>query len=274
MCITFLFTNPAISSIKYRLVLINNRDEYYARKTKNATLNSSGDDLHTIYGVDLAGLVEGTWLGISSKKGTIRVGNLANVTGNEKRGKQGRGPIVTSFLKSEDSFETYNDDLSRKSDEFSDFNFLSVELNSKDIKFCNSEMPSIPQELVLGYTGLGNSPLSAPFKKVEEGKKQFRRVLESHANKRKEELIKALMAVLKDETKYFPDAELLARRQETAQTFSSIHVQIPAECYGTRTRTIILVDNDNNIDYVEETMSSEDPNGEWIQTHLKIEKKM
>jgi hypothetical protein len=39
--------------------------------------------------------------------------------------------------------------------------------------------------------------------------------------------------------------------------------------YGTRTHTIILIDADNNIDYYEETMMSENPGGEWRTTHLQ-----
>lgn len=80
------------------------------------------------------------------------------------------------------------------------------------------------------------------------------------------------MKILKDQRKHFPDAELTARRNETAEIFSSIHVEMP-EGYGTRTRTIILVDEAGNVDYIEETMTSLDPHGEWIRTHLKIPKK-
>jgi uncharacterized protein with NRDE domain len=58
MCITFLFVNPGDSSIKYKLILINNRDEFYARETLNATLNES-ENLKTIYSTDLGGVVRG-----------------------------------------------------------------------------------------------------------------------------------------------------------------------------------------------------------------------
>lgn len=60
MCITFMFTNPGGSSIKYKLVLINNRDEYYARKTQDATLfkdEESGRSV--IHATDLGGVVKG-----------------------------------------------------------------------------------------------------------------------------------------------------------------------------------------------------------------------
>jgi uncharacterized protein with NRDE domain len=59
MCITFLYTNPGDSSIKYKLVLINNRDEYYARKTQNATLFRDDSGLLSVYSTDLGGAVKG-----------------------------------------------------------------------------------------------------------------------------------------------------------------------------------------------------------------------
>lgn len=65
MCITFLFTNPGDSSIKYKLILINNRDEFYGRKTQSATLSKVGEsepfgsNKLTIYSTDLGGVVKG-----------------------------------------------------------------------------------------------------------------------------------------------------------------------------------------------------------------------
>jgi uncharacterized protein with NRDE domain len=100
----------------------------------------------------------------------------------------------------------------------------------------------------------------------------FENVLNRHKNSSKDELVEGLMDVLKCKQKNFPDAELSERKQETAEYFSSIHVELPDEDYGTRTRTIILVDQSGNVDYIEETMMSLDPNGEWSKSHLTIPK--
>lgn len=89
-----------------------------------------------------------------------------------------------------------------------------------------------------------------------------------HKNSSKEKLIEALMNVLKSDKIYFPDAELTAR--EKSEKFASIHVELREEGYGTRTRTVILVDEENNVDYVEETMTE---NGEWKTTYLTIPKR-
>lgn len=271
MCITFLFTNKGGSSLKYKLILINNRDEYYTRTTQKATLFTK-DTKCSIYGVDLAGAVQGTWLGISAKDNTIKIGNLANVTGAETHGKLGRGPLVTKWIDDDESIELYNEKLHEQSEEFSSFNFLSVVINPDgDIKtFYLSNTPKVSKQLPLGFVGVGNSPLDQPFKKVDEGIVQFKKVLEDHKDSPKEQLIEALSTILKNEKKFFPDKELAMRRNQSAEFFSSIFVTIPYVSYGTRTRTIILVDNEGNIDYQEETMTTNDPNGEWETTKLNI----
>ena len=206
----------------------------------------------------------GTWLGLSVNEKAIKIGNLANVTGESHHGIRGRGPIVTNWITSDDSIIESNEELGSACQEFSSFNFLSVEIKGDDIKsfyVCNT--PQKMHEVSLGYTGLGNSPISKPFQKV---------VLDSHKHSSKEKLIEELMKILKNKVRFFPDAELLLRRQETAERFSSIHVEMPKEGYGTRTRTIILVDESGNVDYIEETMTSLDPDGEWEKTHLTIPK--
>jgi uncharacterized protein with NRDE domain len=204
---------------------------------------------------------------------TIKIGNLANVTGENHHGVRGRGPIVTDWIKSEESITVSNQQLSSVCEEFSSFNFLSVEIKSDDIKtFYVSNSPRTLHEIPPGFIGLGNSPLRKPFKKVEAGTEEFEKVLDIHKNSSKEDLLDSLMNILKSDKKHLPDEELLARKNETAEFFSSIHVEMPEEDYGTRTRTIILIDEAGNVDYVEETMTSLDPNGEWAKTHLTIPK--
>lgn len=270
MCITFLYVNPGDSSVKYKLILINNRDEDYARDTQKATLTVNGD-LQTIYGVDLAGAVKGTWLGISARNGKIRLGNLANVTGEDIHGKLGRGPIVTDFITSTESIELCNQKLFDQSQDFGNFNFLSVAINRDDdinVHYV-SNTPKTAKKLSPGFIGLGNSPMCHPFKKVEEGTEIFKQIIEKHSGDNKDDFIDHLMTMLKCERRYLPDEELQRRRQESAPYFSSIHVRITEVHYGSRTRTIILVD-DKGIDYIEETMTSIDPDGPWERTHITV----
>ena len=83
-----------------------------------------------------------------------------------------------------------------------------------------------------------------------------------------ESLVTMMMTFLQSDKKCWPDKELLERRGEFAEPLSSIRVNAPDVGYGSRTRTVILVDEFNNVDYYEETLDSS--NGEWLKTHLKL----
>lgn len=78
-----------------------------------------------------------------------------------------------------------------------------------------------------------------------------------------------LMNVLKDELKFPDDLELKKRvpREEFRDCFSSIFVNIPSINYGSRTRTVILIDFDNKIDYYEETLLED--NTSWKRSHIQ-----
>ena len=82
-------------------------------------------------------------------------------------------------------------------------------------------------------------------------------------------LVENLMKMLKSKERFLPDEELAFRVGEHACDLSSINCSIPSWNYGTRTHTVILVDKQNKMDYYEETMATQDPNGEWTNTHIE-----
>lgn len=275
MCITFLFTNDGDSRIKYKLILINNRDEFYSRKTLKAEIKVESDLLQ-IYGTDVETKVEGTWLAISKnrKDNTIRIGNLLNVPGEIVKGRKedlkGRGPIAIEFIKTNDDIEKHNRNLCNVCTDYNSFNFLSVEI-SADIKtYFISNATQNYVELSSSFSGFSNSPVDSPLQKVISGTKLFQKIIENH-HEDKEKMINSLVELLKCEDKHYPDEELLRRRGHDAEDFSSIHVR-HNQLYGTRTRTIILIDENNNVEYIEDTMINQDPeNSIWELTKLTID---
>lgn len=52
------------------------------------------------------------------------------------------------------------------------------------------------------------------------------------------------------------------------EQLSSICVKMPQADYGTRTRTVILIDWQNRMDMFEETMLTPDPDNEWKKSHI------
>lgn len=275
MCITFLYINPGDSSIKYKLILINNRDEFYARKTLKANVKINGN-YSEIYGTDVQTDVEGTWLAISKQnqngEDVIKIGNILNVPGEivfkKKEDLLGRGPISLNFIRTDESIEVHNRKLCDICTSYNSFNFLSVEIKSNQTKsfFTSNTEPQSVTQLEENFIGVSNS--TKPFKKVISGREEFEKIINEH--KDRESLIDELMKLLKCEKKYYPDEELKRRRGEIdAEHFSSIFVRLNG-LYGTRTHTIILIDDANNIEYIEETMMNADVDSDWEMTRLKI----
>lgn len=54
--------------------------------------------------------------------------------------------------------------------------------------------------------------------------------------------------------RHLPDPELQRRAPEGFQYLSSVFVKVEAVGYGTRTHTIILVDKEWNVEFIESTM--------------------
>lgn len=107
MCITFIFINDSkCLNSKYKLILVNNRDEIYNRATKDASIMQIEEGINSIYGVDMGAAIKGgTWLGVSksnkNNENRVKIGNLANVTEevdvSMKMRLKGRGCIVTDW---------------------------------------------------------------------------------------------------------------------------------------------------------------------------------
>lgn len=89
MCILFSYVARRLNSNQYKLIILNNRDEFHFRPSKPAEYVTD----HSIYGMDLtSGKEGGTWMG-TSRMGKIAVLlNLNSVDyGNEIDSKEGRG---------------------------------------------------------------------------------------------------------------------------------------------------------------------------------------
>lgn len=226
----------------------------------------------------------GTWLGISkNKKGDIKLGNLTNVVGVKQTDsscqssvKQGRGPIVCDWINSPElTIENHAKKLYETCSTYNYFNFVSVLIeNSHNVTAYHvGNAPRTIGKISPGCIGLSNSPLDSPFKKVLNGTEKFREIVKESDELSRDDLIVSLRSLLKSKERFLPDEGLIERRKAqyaNPERFSCINVEIEELSYGTRTHTIVLVDNDNKIHYFEETMSTLDPEGEWITTVLNL----
>ncbi|XP_055307930.1 transport and Golgi organization protein 2 [Sitodiplosis mosellana] len=271
MCILFFILNENARDDEYKLILASNRDEFYARPAKVA--GPWKENEFVIGGRDMEpGREGGTWLAISTKDHTFKFGALLNITG-EKKGPDAlpRGNIVVDYVQKPITNAQYCQDLIDTDKEYNAFNLITIEIREriKTIYYCNvnNEAHQSLQNEVLGF---GNSLTHQPLQKVIGGREKFRAIVKRQ-NQSKEELVKSLNELLSDREKHWPDDELHRRAPNWSEHLCSICARVPAAEYGSRTRTIILVDGNNKVDFYEETMATTDPDGEWIRTHIQTE---
>src|SRR5215213_322594 len=109
---------------EYPLILLANRDEFYARPTAKADFWEDFPDIFA--GRDL--VHGGTWLGIT------RAGRFAAVTNyrdpSAAPGKFSRGDLVGDFLKNDVPVEDYLREMQKRRREFAGFNLLVGEIGA------------------------------------------------------------------------------------------------------------------------------------------------
>jgi len=73
MCVTFIALNPSTDGERYKLIIVNNRDEYYLRPTSKLTWENG-----ILAGRDEEDPTRGTWFGVVGRRCLIssRVENL------------------------------------------------------------------------------------------------------------------------------------------------------------------------------------------------------
>ncbi|XP_050503247.1 transport and Golgi organization protein 2 isoform X2 [Diabrotica virgifera virgifera] len=237
---------------------------FLARKTK-----SKGKDMEP-------GREGGTWLSLRTKdqdNGKAKItylGVLLNITGAKVDNASGRGTIITDYLMTKKNFLEYTELLDQTL--YNGYNFVTVELSKEDETiYHHSNFPRVNSSYIGKQTlGFGNSPIFTPLTKVTKGRQMFEDILQK--NLPVDELEKELLKLLKNETRHLPDDELERRQPLAFEELSSIFIRLEAAGYGTRTHTIILVDYDWNLSFIEYTM--EEPidlhNLKWKETRLNL----
>lgn len=228
MCVIF-FTYK--SHPDHPLILLANRDEYYARPSASAAY---WNDEPNIYGGRLVG--GGTWLGVT------RGGRFAAVTNyrdpSAPTGSRSRGELVADFLKTDVTPKSYLERIQTRSSEYSGFNLLAGLIGVKSELYYFSNREGKIQKLAPGIYGLSNHLLDSPWPKVAKGKLAFTAMLE-----RGDVSNESLFAILADETLAVDD-ELPSTGipYEAEKAISATFIK--TEEYGTRCSTVLKFSRD------------------------------
>ena len=234
MCLILFgyYAHPA-----YPLVLAANRDEFYDRPTAPAEFWPSTPGI--LGGRDLA--AGGSWLAVN------RQGKLAAVTnfrdGRPQSASRSRGHLVREYLRSTLSGEEQLQCLEPVQNEYGGFNLLLLDPEGLYYASNRAQQQAAVEP---GIHGLSNHLLDTAWPKVETGKARLREQLDHP----REQLIEGLFDVLADRSQWHPEQlPHTGVTPEWEKKLSAAFIQTAG--YGTRASTVIVLDREGHLDFVE-----------------------
>jgi uncharacterized protein with NRDE domain len=241
MCLLLMALNAHAT---YPLILLANRDEYYERPSASAHFWAEAPSV--LAGKDLR--AGGTWLGITRKG---RIGAVTNYRdpASTKQGAPSRGRLLSDFLLGQLGPEEYIDKLDREAGKYNGFNLIGGE---KGQYYWYSNRGDGVRFLSAGIYGLSNHLLDTPWPKVAKSKDALVHLL----SEREAPCLEELFLILTDHTiagdDDLPDTGV---GLEWERILSPVFIKSPT--YGTRSSTVVLIDADNRVTFVEKTFNAD-----------------
>jgi len=222
---------------KYKLIFAANRDEFYNRPSEQAEFWKEYPDL--LAGKDLQ--AGGTWMGITKQGKFAAITNFRDLK-NHTNDAPSRGNLTLDFLINDDSPVEYYNKLKPDLNDFNGFNLL---LGNVDELFYFSNKTEGLQKLQTGIHGISNAILNTPWPKVERSKRHLESLIQQEDIN-----VWEVIAILKDTS--------IAKDEELPDTGVGLDLErmlspvfIKSEKYGTRCSSVVMVDKENNVKFVE-----------------------
>jgi uncharacterized protein with NRDE domain len=222
----------------YKLIIAANRDEFYARKTEAAHFWSNQTDL--LAGKDLE--QGGTWLGIT------KTGKFSFITNYRdpksfRKDAPSRGALVSNYLNGSLGPEQYLKSLG-DTQHYNGFNLVVGNLT----ELCYfSNVENKIRKLDTGFYAVSNALLDTPWKKLVMGKNAVEAII-NQENFSTEDMFAALHNEQKADDSELPSTGV---PYEIEKLISSMFIK--SETYGTVCSTVVLVDNNNRVQFFERT---------------------
>ena len=215
---------------EYKLIVAANRDEFYDRPT--APVKWWDDNPSVLGGKDLKS--GGTWLGMTKSGKFAAITNYRDPE-SRKDNARSRGLVVSDYLSGDCSASDYVDSLSSRSSFYNGFNLMCGDAKGL---YYYSNRGGDPLCLGAGLYGLSNHLLDSPWPKVEKGKKVLSKILFNAPSI----FVESVFSLLENND-IPPDPSLpdTGVGIDWERILSPIFIK--SEKYGTRSSTVILVDN-------------------------------
>jgi uncharacterized protein with NRDE domain len=225
---------------KYKLILASNRDEFYDRPTCQLGFWNENQSI-------LAGRDEknnGTWLGVTQNWKLSCITNFRDPS-TLKYNVPSRGLLVSDFLENEETPYDYLEKIRRSGVAYNGFNLIT---GDRFGLYYYTNMNKDVVRIEPGIHGLCNQFLNTPWPKVTNGKIEFERLISGQTDIPVEDIFN----LLRDAT-CPPDYELPETGVGIVWERILAPVFINSETYGTRASSIILIDKNDRMTFIERT---------------------
>lgn len=238
---------------KYPVILAGNRDEFYGREARQAHFWDTVPPL--LAGKDLR--AGGTWLGVNHKGEFGAITNYRDLN-NPINGEQSRGEIIPKFLTHDGSPEDKLSRVQKNYPAYSGFNLLAG--NADQIYYLNNinrQFQTVPP----GIHGISNAFLDTPWPKVEKAISAFKEAVHPDTIDRDE-----IFQFLQDSDPFpledLPDTGLSPEKEKAVSP-----IFIKTEDYGTRCSSLLTIDNDGQVQFIEKTYHVKNDGSESVKEY-------
>ncbi len=225
----------------YPLVVIANRDEYYARPTQAAQWWPDMPDIFA--GRDLQ--AQGTWMGVN-KNGRFAAVTNVREPGNASPARLSRGNLTRDYLASNDPAETFLESVESTAGDYAGFNLIVGD--SSGLFFYSNRHPGI-RCILPGIYGVSNGLFDEAWPKLTSGKLALAARVKTGLDN------DALMRILTDHT--------TAEDEALPETGVPLDIErmlssrfIRSDDYGTRACSIVKFDRRGQITFVEQNYNN------------------
>lgn len=273
MCIALLAT----SHPQYALIVLNNRDEIIGRPTSRpAWYELNGQDV--LSARDLQRVERGSWLGITRKGKLAILTNVREVGVSQEPSERSRGALTLAWLGSADEVDaqSFAHTLAgtRSLERVGGFSMIvgqvgrraeGLHVVSKD----RTTVKAMPLASADGgrVFGLSNAPFDGArdWPKVSLGREQLQAVIDEalcgHMDQR--DLVERLFGILDTDTLPRRNSREMLLTERVDELQETIFVPLLATTvsegdgapYGTQRQTVILVDVEGHVTYVERALN-------------------
>lgn len=241
----------------YPFVVIANRDEYYARPTRNAHW---WDDADIFAGRDLE--AGGTWLGINHQGHFAAVTNVRESRGMSP-GKMSRGELTSGYLSTSQPAEKYLQQLVARDQDYSGFNLLLADQQGMWFYSNRDHGDHGVRQIEPGIYGISNGGFDEPWPKLSSGKAELEALLAGNID------AVELMEILTDH-QIAEDHELPTTgvSLDIERLLSSRFIRSPE--YGTRACSVLTIDARQRVSFSEQNFIDAKHSGPLVQETFNI----